>query len=119
MAKSGIALSRIFAASTIVSAFVAITISATGRGDTTEQTQVEPYESVLGRQDVQDLFSQEAPLLIGEPSLEVQQKNALSSQARSEKADLLEPVEIGSAEYRTVETRTNRSSILTRIKIED
>ena len=118
MAKRGSAISRIIAASTILSAFVAITISATGRGDTTEQTQAEPYENALGRQDTRDVYPRKVPLLTGQLSLAAQQTSEFSSQARSEKADRLEPVEIGSAEYRTAETRTNRSSILTRIKVE-
>jgi hypothetical protein len=128
MANTGKSISKIIAATAVLSAFVVITVSATGREDPTQQTQDDLCENAvwpmipatcLGRQLAEVGYPQEPSGVGGEPVSAGQHVMELGSRAPSEKADRLEPAEIGGAEYRTVETRTNRSSILTRIRIAD
>jgi len=125
---AGSAIRTLITTSAVLLTFVAIAIGAADRGETTEQTQDERCKSAVwpmipatcfGGQDARDVYPRKASLDTDELILAAQQRNDLSPQAPSKKADRLEAVEIGSAEYRTVEIRTDAGSILTRIRIEE
>jgi len=106
----------------------ATVIGASNPGETSEQKQDVLCESAVwpmipatcfGRQPSRVVYQGTSAVKADEPIAVAHEIRKPSSVATSGKSDRLGPFNIMSAEYRTVETRTNRNSILTRIRIAD
>jgi len=106
---------------------LAVVMMGANRGETAEQSLDAACESAVwpmipakcfGRYNNRDAYPEVIAVEAAQVSLTVDQGPQLTAIGASGKADLLQAPDIGDAQYRTVETRSDGVSILRRVKAE-